>query len=107
MPAAGTYQPQYPSLPITVPTKSPSHAVPQPARQSPYSRVATSPPSAGSSIAASAVPSLTNGESIKDERDGSSGGARGVDLIDMMTDRLSIAVNPIPMDKSIVKQAQT
>jgi len=107
MPGVYQYQPTA-SAPLAMPGKS-QHYVP-PVQQGPYSRPAISPPSAGSSVNSSAVPSLTSDSytgSSSGDHDLSSGGARGVDLIEMMTDRLSSAVNPLPMDRSLARQAQT
>jgi biogenesis of lysosome-related organelles complex 1 subunit KXD1 len=109
MPLASAYRPAT-SAPLTVPRKNNQQAPPLHPRQAPINRISTSPSSAGSSIASSAVPSLTNGgrsESSSREFDAASDGVKGIDLIDMMTDRLHLAVNPEPMDRSIAKQAQT
>ncbi len=79
-------------------------------KPTPYSRIATSPPSAGSSVNTSAVPSLTSGSyagSASGDYENGSSGAHGVDLIDMMNNRLSSAVNPLPLDRSLARQAQT
>ena len=76
----------------------------------PYSRVATSPPSAGSSINTSAVPSLTSGsyaDSVSGDHESFNSGTHGVDLIDMMSSRLSTAVDSLPLDKSLARQAHT
>ena len=67
-------------------------------------------PVAGSSANTSAVPSLTSGSyagSATGGSESSNNGAGGVDLIEMMTDRLSNAVNPLPLDRSLAQQAQT
>lgn len=69
-----------------------------------------SPPEASSSVNTSAVPSLTSstyGGSAASDYDSSHSGSSGVDLIDMLNDRLSNAVDPIPLDRSLAKQAQT
>ena len=76
----------------------------------PYSRIATSPPSAGSSINTSAVPSLTSGSyanSVSGDHESFNSGAQGVDLIDMMSSRLSTAVDSLPLDRNLARQAQT
>ncbi|MCJ1477377.1 hypothetical protein MMC13_006048 [Lambiella insularis] len=91
-----------------MPGKSPYYA--PIAKPAPYTRAAISPPSAGSSVNTSAVPSLTSGSyvgSASGGHDGSDSGAHGVDLIDMMSNRLSNAVNPLPLDRSLARQAQT
>ncbi|KAI4144989.1 MAG: hypothetical protein LQ340_006473 [Diploschistes diacapsis] len=107
--SAGTLHRTIPtSAPVSVPRKPPQSSIPLYSRQAPVTRVGTSPSSAGSSVNSSAVPSLTNGSrgnASTVDTETSSGGARGVDLIEMMTDRLQL--NPEPMDRSIAKQAQT
>ena len=108
MPAAQVMSSSSPStLPLSVPGKSPYHQPPM--HPAPYSRVAVSPPQAGSSANTSAVPSLTSGSyagsTTGDES--SNGGASGIDLVELMNDRLSTAVNPLPLDKSLARQAQT
>lgn len=109
MPATTAYrQPTFPSVPLTVPGKSPYYT--PPARTPIYSRVSMSPPEASSSVNTSAVPSLTSstyGGSAASDYDSSHGGSSGVDLIEMLNDRLSNAVDPIPLDRSLAKQAQT
>ncbi|KAA6414576.1 MAG: hypothetical protein FRX48_01325 [Lasallia pustulata] len=109
MPATTAYrQPTIPALPVSVPGKSPYY--PPPSRTATYSRVSMSPPEAGSSMNTSAVPSLTSstyGGSAASDYESSHGGSSGVDLIDMLNDRLSNAVDPIPLDRSLAKQAQT
>lgn len=75
-----------------------------------YSRVALSPPQAGSSANTSAVPSLTSGSyagSSAGDSDSSNGGVSGIDLVELMNDRLSNAVDPLPLDRSLARQAQT
>ncbi|KAL8740575.1 MAG: hypothetical protein Q9184_008471, partial [Pyrenodesmia sp. 2 TL-2023] len=95
-----------PALPLSVPGKSPQSL---PMHQASYSRVAVSPPQAGTSATSSAVPSLTSGSfagsSAGDSE--SNGGTSGVDLVELMNDRLSNAVDPIPLDRSLARQAQT
>ncbi|MCJ1252774.1 hypothetical protein MMC24_000580 [Lignoscripta atroalba] len=109
MPSAQTLrQPSTPSLPLSMPGKSPYyHPAPPPAT---YNRVSMSPPSAGSSVNTSAVPSLTSGSyagSTSGDYESSNGGTSGVDLVELMNDRLSGAINPMPLDRSLVRQAQT
>ncbi len=109
MPAAGImYQPSFPSLPVNVPAKSPYRPAAAPQT---HARIAGSPTSASSSVNTSAVPSLTSGSyarstSSENEVHGAAGAGASVDLIDMMTDRLGSAVNPIPMDRTLARQAQ-
>ena len=105
MPVATTSYSVVPtSAAVSVPRKA-GQPLPLYARQAPVQlRHSTSPTSATPSIASSAVPSLSNGHS---SRSSESDGHHGVDLIDMMTDRLHLAVNPEPLDRTIAKQAQT
>ncbi|KAL8934871.1 MAG: hypothetical protein Q9216_005693 [Gyalolechia sp. 2 TL-2023] len=96
-----------PAMPLSVPGKSPQNL---PMHQAQYSRVAVSPPQAGSSANTSAVPSLTSGSyagSTAGDSESSNGGVSGVDLVELMNDRLSTAVDPIPLDRSLARQAQT
>lgn len=94
-----------PALPLSVPGKSPQNL---PMHQPSYNRVAASPPQAGSSAASSAVPSLTSGSYAGSSAgDDSNVGTSGVDLVELMNDRLSNAVDPIPLDRSLARQAQT
>jgi len=46
-----------------------------------------------------------SGSATADEN--SNAGASGVDLIELLNDRLSNAVDPLPLDRSLAKQAQT
>jgi len=103
MPQATMYQPTAPVYTTvngkqmairTVPTKSAgvtslSHGVPL-ARP-------VNAPNPPRSAASSAVPSLTNGSTMP---------AQSVDVLDMMSDRLQRAMDPMSMDRTIVKQAQ-
>ncbi|KAI4185301.1 MAG: hypothetical protein L6R41_004215 [Letrouitia leprolyta] len=96
-----------PAAPVSVPGKSPQNL---PMHQAQYSRVGVSPPQAGSSANTSAVPSLTSGSyagSTAGDYENASGGVSGVDLVELMNDRLSTAVDPIPLDRSLARQAQT
>jgi len=69
----------------------------------PYSRVAISPPKR-STPASSAVPSLTSDSgSNSSDCDGSS----GIDLVELLNDKLSTSVDREPLDRSLAKQAQT
>lgn len=108
MPATQTIQPSFPSLPLAMPGKSPYYT--HPTHPAPYSRVAISPPQPGSSVNTSAVPSLTSGSyagSTTGDYDSSNGGNSGIDLVEMLNDRLSNAVDPLPLDRSLARQAQT
>ncbi|KAL8646219.1 MAG: hypothetical protein Q9210_006263, partial [Variospora velana] len=95
------------ALSVAVPGKSPQNL---PMHRASYSRVAVSPPQAGSSANSSAVPSLTSGSyagSSGGDYDSSNGPASSVDLVELMNDRLGSAVNPLPLDRSLARQAQT
>ncbi len=97
-----------PTLPLSVPGKSPYN--PPLHHPTPHSRVAVSPPQAGSSANTSAVPSLTSGSyagSTAGDSDSSNGGVSGIDLVELMNDRLSNTVDPLPLDRSLARQAQT
>jgi len=101
------YQVTTTSLPRAMPGKSPYYA--PAAKPVSYTRVAISPPSAGSSVNTSAVPSLTSGSyagSASGDHDSSDAGAHGVDLVDMMSNRLGNVIDPIPLDRSLARQAQ-
>lgn len=91
-----------------MPGKSPCYTAPT--HLAPYSRSAISPPQPGSSVNTSAVPSLTSGSyagSSAGDYDSPHTGAAGVDLVEMLNDRLSNAVDPLPLDRSLARQAQT
>ncbi|MCJ1310672.1 hypothetical protein MMC25_004338 [Agyrium rufum] len=108
MPAATpSYSVSYSSIPLPIPStnKSPYYTAPQPLTAY-TTRLAKTPPSPGSSVNTSAVPSLTAGSYAANDK-ASSHGAANIDLIDMMSDRLSNAVNPLPLDRSLATQAQT
>ncbi|KAL8878243.1 MAG: hypothetical protein Q9198_003904 [Flavoplaca austrocitrina] len=97
-----------PTLPLSVPGKSPYN--PPLHHPTPHSRGAVSPPQAGSSANTSAVPSLTSGSyagSTAGDSDSSNGGVSGIDLVELMNDRLSNTVDPLPLDRSLARQAQT
>ncbi|MCJ1408754.1 hypothetical protein MMC19_002830 [Ptychographa xylographoides] len=110
MPAAvARYTVTSPTMPLAMPGKS-QHLPLAAGKPIPYRRAAISPPSAGSSVNTSAVPSLTSGSyagSAFGDHDRSDSGAHGVDLLDMMSSRLSTAIDPLPLDRSLARQAQT
>ena len=109
MPATQTsYQVTTPQAALSVPGKSPA-CYHRPAQPALYSRPVLSPSSIGSSVNTSAVPSLTSGSyagSALGENETTRSSAHGVDLIDMMTDRLGVAIDPLALDKSLARQAQ-
>lgn len=105
MPSTQTLRaPSHPSLPLTMPGKSPYYSPPM-AHQGPYARPVVSPPTPGSSVNTSAVPSLTSGS--QSGEDNVPHGASNIDLVEMLNDRLSNAVDTLPLDRSLVRQAQT
>ncbi|KAL8969805.1 MAG: hypothetical protein Q9183_001819, partial [Haloplaca sp. 2 TL-2023] len=100
-----------PAPPVSVPGKAANNPpFPQSAHPAPYNRIATSPPQASSSRTSSAVPSLTSGSyagSTAGDSDSSNGITSGIDLVELMNDRLGNAVDPLPLDRSLARQAQT
>lgn len=97
------------SLPVNVPGKTPqSPYVSRHARSSSaYSHLSASPPERAESVSSSGAGLYSSASSAYGGSDyDSSNGATSVDLLDYMTDRLSQAYNPIPLDKNLVKQAQ-
>ncbi|MCJ1335092.1 hypothetical protein MMC09_000358 [Bachmanniomyces sp. S44760] len=109
MPATYIYRQPTEAVPLAMPHKTQYYT--QPTQSSPYSgRMAVSPPEAGSSVNTSAVPSLTSGSYVGSnpaDYESSHAGAASVDMVDMMHVRLSSAINPLPLDRSLVRQAQT
>ncbi|KAK4962261.1 hypothetical protein LTR66_003762 [Elasticomyces elasticus] len=99
------------SFPLSVPSKPAVRAYhPHHYNQSSaYSRASTSPPERPDSTttgpAFSATSSSYAGSSNDFEQ--SSGGLASVDLLEYMNDRLAGAFDPLPLDRSLVKQAQT
>lgn len=105
-----TYYPSYPSTsyPINVPQK-PGYYYPP---QQHYGRIAGSPPEASDSTTTSGVPSYevsaTSSHYAGSHSDyGSTSGAASVDLLDYMGNRLNGSFDPLPLDRSLAKQAQT
>lgn len=106
------YQPTA-SLPVSVPGKQPQQTYPYGPRHqrnsSAYSQLSASPPERPESISSSSGAGLYSASSSNyagSEYDSVSSGATSVDLLDYMNDRLSQAYNPIPLDQSLLKQAQ-
>ncbi|KAI9800653.1 MAG: hypothetical protein M1825_003975 [Sarcosagium campestre] len=89
--------------------KSPYHAQPTPAT---YRHTSVSPPEAADSVT-TGVPSFSNSTASSNYAGSASGeydssaAAGGVDLMDLLNDRLTGAFDPVPLDRSLVKQAQT
>ena len=96
-----------PTLPLNVPGKGVHYtALTHP---SPYHRPSVSPPQPGSSVNTSAVPSLTSGSyagSASSDYEHGHGVSSGVDLLDMLNDRLATAIDPLPLDRSMARQTQ-
>jgi hypothetical protein len=77
-----------------------------------YGRIAGSPPEAPESTTTSGVPSYevsaTSSHYAGSHSDyDSSSGAASVDLLDYMGNRLNGSFDPLPLDRSLAKQAQT
>lgn len=77
-----------------------------------YGRVSVSPPEAPESVTTSGVasyePSATSSSYAGSASDyDSSASTTGVDLMEYMGDRLHGAFDPMPLDRSLAKQAQT
>ncbi|CAF9932063.1 hypothetical protein IMSHALPRED_008784 [Imshaugia aleurites] len=105
MPVTQTrYQAPTYSRPVAMPGK-PASKLPV-AYPAPYGRVAISPPQRGSSANTSAVPSLTS-DSGSNSSDCGDGGSSGIDLVELLNDKLSTTVSPMPLDRSLARQAQT
>lgn len=98
------------SLPVAVPGKNGHYTVPH---ASLYGRMSVSPPEAPESVTSSGPsydPSATSGSyaaSASDYDPSSNGSATSIDLLEYMNDRLSGAVDPLPLDRSLAKQTQT
>lgn len=110
MSSTHAYYPSYPSTsyPINVPHK-PGHFYPP---QQHYGRISGSPPEAPDSTTTSGVPSYevsaTSSHYAGSHSDyDSSSGAASVDLLDYMGNRLNGSFDPLPLDRSLAKQAQT
>jgi hypothetical protein len=104
------YYPSYPSTsyPINVPQK-PGYYYPP---QQHYGRIPASPPEAPDSTTTSGVPSYEVSASSSHYAGShsdydSSSGAASVDLLDYMGNRLNGSFDPLPLDRSLAKQAQT
>jgi hypothetical protein len=111
MPAAThAYYPSYShsSYPIQVPQKPGYYYPPQHS----YGRVSASPPEAPESVTTSGVASYepsaasSNYAGSANEYESTSGAA-SVDLLDFMGNRMNGSFDPMPLDRSLAKQAQT
>lgn len=97
------------AYPVNVPGKQAQQVYQRRIRSSSSnSHLSASPPerteSASTSIAG--LYSAASSSCASSEYDASANGATGVDLLDHMNDRLSQSYNPIPLDRSLAKQAQ-
>lgn len=103
MPAATQALYNATSLPINMTGKS-HHISP-----AVYRQTSVSPPEVADSITtsgrSSAVPSYSNSGTSSASGDYDS--AKGVDLMELLNDRLSATIDPLPLDRAVVTQAQT
>ncbi|KAI9761561.1 MAG: hypothetical protein M4579_000953 [Chaenotheca gracillima] len=115
MPAAPQGYYAAPTLPINMsPNKSAYYRTPPSA----YKRASLSPPEVDSgtvSSASSAIPSYSNsatssnygGSSTGDYDSSGYSAGSGVDLMDLLNDRLTDSFDPLPLDRNLATQAQT
>lgn len=104
--AMATYQ--YQSLPISIPTKSQQSRY-SPLQQSAYS---VSPPEAAESVSSGSGMDATYSVATSSYAGSQSGdyetsSANGIDFQEYMQDRFSGAFDPLPLDRTLVIQAQT
>ena len=71
-----------------------------------YPRLSSSPPERAESVTTAGGTFSTTGSSYAGSESESSGAA-GLDLLDYMHERLSTTIDPLPLDRSLAKQAQT
>jgi hypothetical protein len=103
------YQYPQPSYPINMPQKPGFYYPPQ---QHGYGRVSASPPEAPNSVTTSGVPSYEPSATSSNYAGSASdyettNGAASVDLLDYMGSRVNGSFDPMPLDRSLAKQAQT
>ncbi|KAF2147469.1 uncharacterized protein K452DRAFT_323550 [Aplosporella prunicola CBS 121167] len=104
--------PQSGSMPISMPRKPSPYYTP-PHHHNARERLSVSPPEAADSVTTggpSYDPSATSSSyagSTSDYEASSGPGAASIDLLDYMGDRLNGAFDPLPLDRSLAKQAQT
>ncbi|KAJ9193654.1 hypothetical protein DTO166G4_1041 [Paecilomyces variotii] len=101
------YQPTA-ALPINMPSKAPASA-----NLFPVSRVAGSPPeisdsstTAGSRTSGYSLGPSSYAGSLSGDYESSTTSYSGVDVVDMLSDRMNNAFDPTPLDKGLAKQAQ-
>lgn len=109
MPTTQSYYPSYThsTYPIQVPQKPGYYYPPQN-----YGRVSASPPEAPESVTTSGVPSYEPSATSSNYAGSASdyestSGAASVDLLDYMGNRMNGSFDPLPLDRSLAKQAQT
>jgi biogenesis of lysosome-related organelles complex 1 subunit KXD1 len=95
-----SYATSHKTLPITMPSKTPAYHYP-------VSRVALSPPEMSDSSTYSGSRSSGRSYSALSNDYDSYSSASGVDVVDMLSDRMNTAFDPIRMDQSLARQAQT
>jgi len=96
------------TLPITMPSKAPAYHYP-------VSRIAMSPPEmsdssttySGSRSSGQSYSARSSNYAASQSSDEGYNSASGVDVVDMLSERMNSAFEPIRMDKSLAKQAQT
>jgi hypothetical protein len=103
------HYPQSGSYPIPMPQKPGFYYPPQ---QHGFGRVSASPPEAPDSVTTSGVPSYEPSATSSNYAGSASdyestSGAASVDLLDFMGSRVNGAFDPMPLDRSLAKQAQT
>jgi len=96
------------SYPIQMPQKPGFYYPPQHS----YGRVSASPPEAPDSVTTSGVPSYEPSASSSNYAGSASdyestSGAASVDLLSYMGNRMNGSFDPMPLDRSLAKQAQT
>jgi hypothetical protein len=99
-----SYPTHHKTLPITMPSKAPAY------NYSPVSRVALSPPEMSDSSTYSGRSSGRSYSALSSDYAASQSSDydnSGVDIVDMLSERMNTAFDPIRMDKSLVRQAQT
>src|SRR5271170_957465 len=99
-----SYPTPHKTLPITMPSKAPAY------NYSPVSRVALSPPEMSDSSTYSGRSSGRSYSALSSDYAASQSSDydnSGVDIVDMLSERMNTAFDPIRMDKSLVRQAQT
>jgi len=97
------------TLPITMPSKAPAYHYP-------VSRIAMSPPEmsdssttySGSRSSGQSYSARSSNYAASQSSDYDSyNSASGVDVVDMLSERMNSAFEPIRMDKALAKQSQT